>query len=215
MGWAAPNTINQVLRLSTADEGQLYDLPYMLTDLAGSAGNNITTSTTPKIVLSSDKIYAQWDTSSSVAAYLKVQIPRQAAYQPSKKAATLNIPFLRLRVALSLLVPTTVGPDTPSITVTAVSRASNGAVKGPFTAVFVPPADGSAPTTAAVSNQTNPLLYVFDFFEVIGSGTTYLAPGDDMDIKIVPGAHTNDVLQLHGLRVECALNQCKTDPTIR
>lgn len=205
--------INESIRGTVPDQGAWFDLPYSTMDLEGHTGLRLTLTTTPYRVLTSDKLSVKWDASSSVAAYLKVMLPQSLAARPSKTAATINIPFPRIRLILAAV--SAGATDAPAFTITAKARAFGGAEKATFTAGFLAsqpmPGGATSDATNTATNATNGKVLVFDFFEKSGTGPVYLAPGDDMDIKIVPGAHTTDALSIYGLRVQAALNANYTD----
>lgn len=216
------SNINEAHRDCEPDEGVRLDLPVGLMDLNGSTGITCTTATTPKRVLSSGQIYVQWDASSSVAAYIHTELPRNLALRPKSSGKVL---YTDLR--LSLRMKSAGATDSPAMTVTAKARSAGGAIKATFTAVFTPPP--APPTTSpdyttyaaryattnAVSglaaDAANPKNYVFSFADVAGTGPVYLAPGDSIDITITPGAHTTDAITLWDLRLSAGLNACNTE----
>ncbi len=211
------SNVNKALRDCVPDFGVRLDLPVSINDLVGSAGNTCTTTTTPKRVLSSDITIVQWDATSVVAAYVKTRLPSNLAKVPKLSG---KIEFADLRLHLS--ARSAGATDSPAFTVTAKARAPGGAVKATFTAVFTPPAAPASTsvdyaaylaqyaTANTVTNTTNPKEYVFSFKDVAGTGPTYIEPGDSIDIKIVPGAHNTDALELHDLRLTAGLNACNT-----
>lgn len=215
------SNIGEAIRESVPDQGfpETIDL---FNILRGHTGLLLTLSTTPKNVLTSDYLTAQWDASSSVAAYVKTMLLPTLAFQASKKVTgsgtpdlTYNIPFLRFR--LHARVRMAGATDVPVITVTAKLRASGGAIKTLFTPTSIA-ADGSTLTDGtckALGNPTNPDLRTWDFFQTYGTGPVYAAPGDYLDIKMVPGAHTTDALELHGLTMGWNVNPNYTDITAR
>lgn len=216
------SNINEAIRDCVPDEGVRLDLPIDLNHLIGSAGNLCTTTTTPKRVLTSDQTIIQWDASSSVAAYVHTRLPANLAKTPKLSG---KVPFADLRIALRM--KSAGATDAPALTVTAKARAAGGAIKATFTAVFTPPP--APPTTSpdyttyaaryattnAVSgtaaDAANPKDYVFSFKNVSGTGPAYLEPGDTIDIKIVPGAHTTDAITLWDVRLSAGLNACNTE----
>lgn len=210
------SNINEAIRGSVSDEGSWETLPKTLMDLEGHTGLRLTLTTTPYRVLTSEKLTVIWDASSSVAAHLKVVLPRNLAMRPSKVAATLDIPFPRIRVFLSAL--SAGATDTPGFAVTAKAKALGGAVKATFTAVFRAsqpiPGGGTSAATEGAAPTTGAVL-CYDFFGVYGTGPVYLAPGDDMDITITPDAHTTDTLTIDGLLVEAAVNAAYTEDRLR
>lgn len=214
MGGSAAN-LGQQFRDSVPDEGFWVDLPNCsLNQLREENGNIVTTATTPVLVLSSDWIFAKWAAGNADAAYLLVQLGRELANTPSKVAATINKLFPRLRLTLSARMDGVVGPDVPALTVTAKCRSFTGAIKATFTANFKASFQGG-PATNALSNQTNCLPLTFDFFETSGTGPVYIEPGDQLVVKIVPAAHANDAIELHGLRMQAKMNNGYTDPRLR
>lgn len=216
-GWSS--NISQAIRDVIPDEGIWQDLPgWDITKFREEAGNIVTTSTTPVLVLTSDVVSVSWAASNVDAAYLIGQVPRSLATLPSKTAAVRNIPFPRLRLILSMLQATD-NTDTPGLTVTAKARAFDGAVKATFTSNFLAsqplPGGGSSAATNVITNQTNPKAYVYDFWEVYGTGPVYIEPGDSLHIKIVPGTHGNNAVSCHGLILQAACNMAYTDKRLR
>lgn len=214
--WAS--NLNQAVRISEPDQGSWFDLPYSTMDLEGHTGLRLTLSTTPYRVLSSAKLTVKWDASSSVAAYLKAQLPSSLALRASKTvgANTYNIAFARLRLVLAAMSGGLT--DVPGFTVTGKSQAFGGAVKATFTSVFKASVPMPESITSAATNAvtpTTPAVLVYDFFDTYGAGPVYIAPGDDFDFTITPDAHTTDVLTLHGLRVQAALNPAYTLDALR
>ncbi len=212
------SNINEAIRDCIPDEGVRLDLPVSIDDLNSSTGVNCTTATTPKRVLSSDITIIQWDASSSVAAYLHCKLPHNLAKAPKLSG---KVEYADLR--LGLIAKSAGATNSPAFTVTAKARSAGGAVKATFTAVFTPPAAPASTspdyaayaaqyaTSNAVTNTTDPKEYVFSFKDVAGTGPTYIEPGDSIDIKIVPGAHTTDALELHDIRLSAGFNACNTE----
>lgn len=208
------SNLGEAIRESVPDQGFPENLD-LFNIVRGHTGLLLTLSTTPKNVLSSGYTTFQWDASSSVAAYVKTLLPASMAFQPSKKAATLNIPFLRFR--LHMRVRMAGATDTPRITVTAKLRAVDGAIKATFTPTSIE-TDGSLltdGTCAALGNPTNPALRTWDFFETSGSGPVYSAPSDYLDLTITPGTHTTDALECHGITLGRHVNPNYTDIAMR
>lgn len=210
MPGTSPSTLGQAFRTSIPDEGfpitqDLFNI------LRGHTGLSLTLTTTPKLVLTSDYLTAQWDATVVAAALAKVYIPPTLAFRPSKASATINIPFPRFRVHLRARMAG--ASDTPRITLTAQARAADGAIKATFTPksneksgetdTGVVLTDG---TCAALTNATNPAVRTWDFFEVYGTGPVYLAPGDYIDLKFVPAAHGTDAIEVHGATVSMHVN---------
>lgn len=205
-----PSTLNEAIRQSEPDAGFWTDLGIGIKDLMGHTGLDCTLTTTPKRVLGSDDLYIQWDAGVSVAAYLVVPLPRTLA---KRQKLSYGIAYAQLRLHLALR--SAGATNSPAMTVTAKARAKNGALKATFTAVFRPDPSGAAPTTNAVSTQTNPLEYVYTFEELAGTGPTYIEPGDKLVITITPAAHAADALELHDLHISCTQNAGFTDRTKR
>lgn len=211
--WAS--NLNQARRDSRDDEGAWQDIQGIdLNTCRDEAGLLLTGATSPVLALASDFLSVSWAAANVDAMYLRTRIPREAAYKISKAAATINIPYLDLRLCLWLRMAAAAGPDTPAIAVTAVARAASGALKATFTAGFMASFQGGTATNA-VPNSTNPTPFHFTFFEKSGTGPVYLAPDDELTIKIVPAAHGTDALHLWGVNLRCRTNAGWTDRSLR
>lgn len=208
--------LQQQIRDSIPDQGFQTDIDLMNL-MRDEAALLITGSTSPVSVIASDYLMYRWAAANVDAMTCKVRLPRTLAMQPSKAAATLSIPFPRLKLHLDLRMGAAVGPDVPRVTVTAKARASGGALKATFTPTSID-TDGSVLTNGTckpLANSTNPEDRTWNFFGVYGTGPVYLAPGDYLDIKIVPGAHGTDTVELHGAWLEVWSNAALTTRSLR
>lgn len=213
MSWGS--NVNQELRLSVPDHGVLHDID-LFNFCRDEAALLITGSTSPVSVISSNYLMYRWAASNVDAMQIKTRIPRSAAYKISKKAATLNIPFLNFQVTAAMRSGGTT--DAPRVSCFGILRSATGAQKGTFTPTSID-SDGSTltdGTCAALTTggSTNPEVRTWNFFEVYGSGPLYAAPGDSLDLRLVPGTHGTDTVELHQLYMSIALNPAYTDPSI-
>lgn len=206
------HNIQQFIRDSVPDEGFWQDVD-LFNSVRGHTGLLLTGSTTPVLDLTSDYLMFKWAAASTATAYVKHRFGRELAYQQNKTAGanTYNIPIPRFRLNAALRMAGSTDATT-RVTVTAILRAANGAQKGTFTPTSIE-SDGSTLTNGTckyVSNQTNPLVYTWDFSNVYASGPLYAAPGDSIDFKIVPGSHGTDALECHQLYLQVANNLAYT-----
>jgi len=210
------SNINEAIRQGTADQGfwKDYDLFNIVRDEAGLI---LTGSTSPVLALASDVLSISWAAANVDAMYAKIRLTDHLALLASKAAATINIPFPRFK--LNALLLSAGDTNTPRITVTAKLRAAAGAVKATFTPTSIE-ADGTTLTNGTckplLTNTlaVNPELRTWNFFETYGTGPVYAAPGDYLDLKIVPGTHGTDAIGLHGIWLQVAENIRQTDPSL-
>ena len=196
--WAS--NIHQAIRSAVPDQGfqQEIDLFNLLTD---EAGTPVGAGTTPVAVVSSDETLKRWAASNVDAMYANARLPRSLAYRESKVAATLGIRYPRVK--LHVVAKMSGASDTPRITVTAKARNGTGALKATFTPTSVD-SDGTTVLTDGTGKPLSSSLQeiVWDFFLISGTGPVYLAPGDRLDLKIVPGTHGTDTVDLYDAWLE-------------
>lgn len=209
--WAS--NIQEAIRESVPDQGFNFDIDLfnLLTDEAGTL---IGAGTTPVAVVSSDETFKRWAASNVDASYANVRLPRTLASRPSVVAATRDILFPRAK--LHIVAVMSGASDTPRVTVTAKARNGVGALKATFTPTSLD-SDGTTVLTNGTGKALSDSLQeiVWDFSLASGTGPVYLAPGDRFDIKIVPGTHGTDTVNLYDAWLEVWANANLTDITLR
>jgi hypothetical protein len=218
MSWGSNQ--NQANRLSVPDHGVLQDID-LFNFARDEAALLITGSTSPVSAITSNYLLYSWASSNVDPMQFKIKIPRSAAFKVSKKAATMNLPFLNFQFNAALRSGGTT--DAPQARCFAILRSPTGAQKGTFTPTSID-SDGSVLVSGKAAalptgGSTNPVVRTWDFFETYGSGPTYAAPGDSLDLWLIPGtastdAHTTDAIELHQAWLSIALNPAFTDLSI-
>lgn len=205
---AGGHEINTAIKNCTGDDGFWRDLGLSLADVRNAAGNScVVGASDPVPVLTSDVIALTAVAAASSTWYLMVQLPEELADQTPGTDA--NSPFQALRVGACMFMAGT-PTNTPLITVTAKVVGRSGAVKATYTATYLPPLDGSAPTTASVGNITTPLEYAWEFTEKLSSvGSFKMTRGDLVIVKFAAATHTTDLLTISNVWARAKVNAAR------
>lgn len=220
---AGGSETNQLLRDTVTDQGVRRDID-LFNFARDEAGLLITGSTSPVSVMSSNYLMHRWAASNVDAMQFKIKIPREAAYKTSKKYLTTSVtdlPFLNFQFHAALRSGGTT--DSPRVTCLGILRAPDGAQKGTFTptspemaaevATGVILTDGTC-AALPTGGSTNAKVRTWNFFEIFATGPLYAAPGDSLDLWLIPGTHGTDTVELQQAWMSIAMNPCYTDPAL-
>ncbi len=206
---AGGNDINGAIKNCIASGGFWRDLPVSLDNIRSVTGDLPTTAspnaaTAPLPVLTSDVLTLSCAAAASSTFYMIVPLPQELADQTP--GVNANMPFQAVRVGLGLYMAGT-PTNTPIVTVTGKVVGRTGAVKATYTATYLAPTDGSAPTTAAVGNITTPLEYWWEFTEKLSSSGSYkMTKGDQLHVKFAVATHTTDAMTISWAAARAKLN---------